>query len=45
VSSLVPPLPPRAPAKRRSAWQTAGWALLLALDLVVLAYLIATWKR
>jgi hypothetical protein len=44
VGPLVPP-PPRAPARSRGSWRTTAWAVLLLVDLVVLAYLIATWKR
>ena len=45
ILPLVPPLPPRTPARSRASFRTAGALVLLVLDVVVLAYLAATWGR
>lgn len=44
LAPLVPPPPPRDPARQRVSMRTVAWALLLALDLIVLGYLAATWR-
>jgi hypothetical protein len=41
---LVPPPPPPRVARSGGVWSSGFWMFLLALDMIVLAYLFITWR-
>jgi hypothetical protein len=44
-ASLVPPLPPHPARRSRVSYQNVAAVILIVLDLVVFAYVAATWGR